>query len=95
VSFSVPVSDLRADEPRGDAARVAAIFAQPRYAGGQLYAGVRDQRGHRRSEPVTFVDTDQGRWLSHRTADGRFVVTVSGTPGALLTKLDELRSDLR
>jgi hypothetical protein len=89
------VSDLRAEEPRGDAARVATIFAQPRYAGGQLYAGIRDQRGHRRSEPVTFVDTDQGRWLSHCSPDGRFVVTVGGSDGALLAKLDELTNDLR
>lgn len=95
VSYSIPVSDLRAEVPRGDAARVAAIFAQPRHAGGQLYAGVRDHRGHRRSEPVTFVDTDQGRWLSHCSADGRFVVTVGGSDGMLLAKLDELTNDLR
>ncbi|MEU0530411.1 ESX secretion-associated protein EspG [Amycolatopsis tolypomycina] len=94
VSYSVPVADLDGEEPRGQAARVAAIFAQPRYAGGQVFAGVRDDRGQRRSEPVTFVDTDQGRWLSHRCSDGRFVVTVGGSDGALLAKLDELRRRL-
>lgn len=94
VSYSVPVTDLTADEPRGDAARVAAIFTRPRYAGGQLFAAVRDHRGHRRSEPVTFVDTDQGRWLSHLSADGRFVITVGGSDSALVAKLDELRYEL-
>jgi hypothetical protein len=94
VSYSVPVTDLTAEEPHGQAARVAAIFAQPRYAGGQVFVGVRDHRGHRRSDPVTFVDTEQGRWLSHRSADGRFVITVGGSAGALLAKLDELQQEL-
>ncbi len=93
-SLSVPVSELKSPEPRGDARRVAAIFARPRSAAGQLYAGVRSDRGRRRSEPVTFVDTDQGRWLSHCSADGRFVTTVPGTPDALLVKLAELRNAL-
>jgi hypothetical protein len=92
VSYSVPVTDLAVEEPHGPAARVAAIFAQPRSAGGQLFAGVRDHRGLRRSDPVTFVDTGQGRWLSH--SDGRFVVTVGGSDQALVAKLDELRRDL-
>jgi hypothetical protein len=86
VSSSVPVAELRAAEPRGDAARVAAIFARPRNAGGQVCVGVRGRRG----DPVTFVDTDHGRWLSHRLRDGRFVVAVSGTSAALLAKLGEL-----
>jgi hypothetical protein len=91
VSYSVPVAELRAEEPRGDAARVAAIFARPRCAGGQVYVGVRG----RRSDPVTFVDTDHGRWLSHCSPDGRFVVTVSGTSAALLAKIDELTHALQ
>jgi hypothetical protein len=94
VSYSVPVADLTTGEPHGQAARVAAVFARPRCAGGQVFAGVRDHRGHRRSEPVTFVDTDQGRWLSHLSADGRFVITVGGSDGFLLAKLDELRHEL-
>lgn len=94
VSCSVPVEDLTAGEPHGQAARVAALFALPRSAGGQVFAGARDHRGHRRSEPVTFVDTDQGRWLSHLSADGRFVTTVGGSDAVLLAKLDELRAEL-
>jgi hypothetical protein len=94
VSYSVPVADLTVEEPHGQAARVAAIFARPRCAGGQVFAGVRDHRGHRRSEPVTFVDTDQGRWLSHLSADGRFVTTTGGSDDTLLAKLDELRHEL-
>jgi hypothetical protein len=92
VSYSVPVADLTAEEPHGQAARVAGIFAQPRSAGGQLFAGVRDQRGHRRSEPVTFVDTEQGRWVSH--TDGRYVVVVGGSDAVLLAKLAELKDGL-
>ncbi len=92
VSYSAPVADLAGEEPCGQAARVTAIFAQPRYAGGQLFAGVRDHRGLRRSDPVTFVDTEQGRWLSH--TDGRFVVAVGGSGQALVAKIDELRHDL-
>lgn len=94
VSYSVAVEDLTAEEPRGQAARVAAIFAQRRYAGGQVFVGARDHRGHRRSEPVTFVDTEQGRWLSHRSADGRYVVALPGSDGALLAKLDQFRDEL-
>ncbi|WP_410606960.1 ESX secretion-associated protein EspG [Amycolatopsis sp. lyj-109] len=92
VSYSVPVADLTVEEPHGQAARVAAIFAQPRSAGGQVFVGVRDHRGLRRSEPVTFVDTEQGRWLSY--PDGRFVSTVSGTESTFLNRLDELWREL-
>ncbi|WP_103350648.1 ESX secretion-associated protein EspG [Amycolatopsis sp. CA-128772] len=94
VSYSVPVTDLTTGEPHGQAARVAAIFAQARYAGGQLSVGVRDHRGHRRGEPVTFVDTEQGRWLSHLSADGRFVTTVGGSDGVLVAKLEEQQREL-
>lgn len=93
-SYSVPLADLAGAEPRGQAGRVAAIFARPRLAGGQVFAGVRDRLGHRRSRPVTFVDTEQGRWLSYLDVDGRFVVTVGGGGRSLAAKLDQLRHEL-
>ncbi|RZS41369.1 ESAT-6 protein secretion system EspG family protein [Herbihabitans rhizosphaerae] len=72
------------------------ILARPRWGGGNLYAARKTANGHRvRAEsPVTFIDTDDGRWLTMVSGrDGqRWATAAPATPQLIADRLREQES---
>lgn len=85
--------------PSGDARRLLALFDKPRYASGHLGTAIRvgiDNRRVTSTEPVSFFDVDDGRWLSYATnnAGTWHCAATPGRNGTIATKLQELHHDL-
>ena len=85
--------------PRGDARRLLTLFDKPRIAQGQLNTAIRvgvDNHRITSNEPVSFLDVDDGRWLSYATNNsGRW--HYAATPGhhdTIASKLTELHQGL-
>lgn len=97
----LPQGELGVDDPprQGDSRRLLALYEQPRVAAGQLRAGVRGRMGGvKRSDPITFVDVEEGRWLTYFTVDGygaRTLVTAPGSRQVAADKLYELQNAMR
>jgi hypothetical protein len=103
-ALSVPESDLRramdGGPARRDVRRVMDVAALPREGGGQIYAGLRDGRGSRRTtrdNTCTFYDTEHGRYLFSFTEQpgyGRYVNVSQGRPEMLVGKAYEMLASL-
>ncbi|OZM74859.1 hypothetical protein CFN78_01195 [Amycolatopsis antarctica] len=104
-SMSVPEEDVPrtpGERPARhiECRRLLSLYEQPRYAAGQLHAGIRSGLGGgaKRTEPVTFIDVEDGRWLTYVTVgrDGhRTIVTAPGGRQVTTGKLYELQDQLR
>ncbi|HWE89240.1 MAG TPA: ESX secretion-associated protein EspG [Pseudonocardiaceae bacterium] len=76
-----------------------AVMALPRTGGGQLYVAARNQYGERKrcAHPLTYVDTQQGRWIMQTTGDkpgDRWITSAPANRQMLLARLEEMRSRL-
>lgn len=86
--------------PRGDARRLIELLNQPHRAAGKLHAAMRagvDARRVCSADPIGFVDTEQGRWLTYATSgDGaRHVTAAPGRTETIAHKLHEAQQALR
>lgn len=86
--------------PRGDARRLIELLTQPHQAAGKLHTATRigvDARRVYSTDPIGFVDTEQGRWLTYATgADGaRHVTAAPGRTEAITNKLHEAQQELQ
>jgi hypothetical protein len=82
-----------------DAKDLLTAMDQPRTGGGELYVAARMRSGERRrcENPVIYVDTQQGRWmtqLSHGQPGERWIVSAPASRQLLLSKLNEMRNNL-
>lgn len=82
-----------------DARDLLAAMDQPRTGGGELYVAARGRGGERRSSdnPVVYVDTQQGRWMTQLSGDQpgeRWIVSAPASRQLLLSKLNEMRNNL-
>ncbi len=74
------------------------VIEQPRRGGGQLYAAVRDGGRRRRAEPpLTYLDTESGRWMTFVDARGseRWIVAAPAGGKVIATRLRHLLDSLR
>ncbi|KID28620.1 EspG family [Prauserella sp. Am3] len=95
--FSVMRSETPSASER-DVAEFKRLIGLERHGGGQLYVATRHRSGHRRraERPVSYVDTDEGRWLVEETAGtGEPMLSAAPATSALLgSRLREAQSTL-
>jgi hypothetical protein len=82
-----------------DARDLLAAMDQPRTGGGELYVAARGRSGERRrcENPVVYVDTQHGRWmtqLSSGKVGERWIVSAPASRQLLLSKLNEMRNNV-
>lgn len=82
-----------------DARDLLAAMDQPRTGGGELYVAARTRSGerHRCENPVVYVDTPQGRWMTQLSGGRpgeRWIVSAPASRQLLLSKLSEMRNNL-
>jgi hypothetical protein len=82
-----------------DAQDLMTAMDQPRTGGGELYVAARVRSGERRrcENPVVYVDTQHGRWmtqLSGGRVGERWIVSAPASRQLLLSKLNEMRNNL-
>ncbi|HEX5402987.1 MAG TPA: ESX secretion-associated protein EspG [Pseudonocardiaceae bacterium] len=82
-----------------DARDLLTAMDQPRIGGGELYVAARVRSGERRrcENPMVYVDTQHGRWmtqLSGGRAGERWIVSAPASRQLLLSKLNEMRNNL-
>lgn len=82
-----------------DARELLAVMDQPRSGGGELYVAARMRSGERRrsENPVIYVDTQQGRWMTQVSTGQpgeRWIVSAPASRQLLLSKLNEMRNNL-
>jgi hypothetical protein len=82
-----------------DARELVTAMDQPRTGGGELYVAARVRTGERRrcENPVVYVDTQQGRWmtqLSSGRVGERWIVSAPASRQLLLSKLNEMRNNV-
>lgn len=82
-----------------DARDLITAMDQPRTGGGELYVAARGRSGERRrcENPVVYVDTQQGRWMTQLSAGRpgeRWIVSAPASRQLLLSKLNEMRNNV-
>jgi hypothetical protein len=81
-----------------DAKELFATAELPRIGGGQLYVAARDRYGERRRcpQPLLYIDTRQGRWMTQRSgAPGeQWIVSAPASRQLLISRLHEMRNAL-
>lgn len=80
-----------------DAKDLLTVMDLPRTGGGELYVAGRGRSGerHRCPNPVVYVDTQQGRWmtqLSNGRVGERWIVSAPASRQLLIGKLNEMRN---
>jgi hypothetical protein len=82
-----------------DARDLLTAMDQPRTGGGELYVAARSRSGERRrcENPLVYVDTQQGRWMTQLTSGRpgeRWIVSAPASRQLLLSKLNEMRNNI-
>jgi hypothetical protein len=82
-----------------DARDLMTAMDQPRTGGGELYVAARTRSGERRrcENPMIYVDTQQGRWMTQLSSGAvgeRWIVSAPASRQLLLAKLNEMRNNL-
>ncbi|HEX5119226.1 MAG TPA: ESX secretion-associated protein EspG [Pseudonocardiaceae bacterium] len=82
-----------------DARDLMTAFDAPRTGGGELYVAARVRSGERRrcENPVIYVDTLHGRWMTQLSSGRpgeRWIVSAPASRQLLLSKLSEMRNNL-
>lgn len=82
-----------------DAKDLLTAMDQPRSGGGELYVAARGRGGDRRrcDNPVVYVDTQHGRWMTQLSSGRpgeRWIVSAPASRQLLLSKLNEMRNNL-
>jgi hypothetical protein len=82
-----------------DARDLVTALDQPRSGGGELYVAARVRSGERRrcENPVVYVDTQQGRWMTQLSSGRpgeRWIVSAPASRQLLLSKLNEMRNNI-
>jgi hypothetical protein len=82
-----------------DARDLLTAMDQPRSGGGELYVAARVRSGERRrcENPVVYVDTQQGRWMTQLSSGRqgeRWIVSAPASRQLLLSKLNEMRNNV-
>lgn len=82
-----------------DAHDLITAMDQPRTGGGELYVAARVRTGERRrcENPMVYVDTQQGRWMTQLTSGRpgeRWIVSAPASRQLLLSKLNEMRNNI-
>lgn len=82
-----------------DARDLVTAMELARTGGGELYVAARGRGGERRrcANPIVYVDTVQGRWmtqLSEGPPGQRWITSAPASRQLLLSRLNELRSDV-
>lgn len=88
-SLTLPVDEVAAGGNRPDQKALASLFEQPRLRAGQLAANSRNRLGGRkRSIPLSWFDTDSGRYLTYtkKGRDGRDWATIAPADPPTLRK---------
>lgn len=90
----------RSDWQGTELAAVLRLVRQPRRGGGRIYAAARDRLGrrHRSQYPVTYIDTESGRWAlwQQPSQNGQLWVTIApGTRQLLRAQLESLLATVR
>ncbi|WP_236795138.1 ESX secretion-associated protein EspG [Amycolatopsis sp. GM8] len=76
-----------------DAERLEEIFAEPRFGGGYFTGTGRGRHGDRRSAPpVTWLDTEAGRYLVHTTTDESGTMTARYVPAGFADVTKAIRT---
>lgn len=82
-----------------DARELLTAMDEPRTGGGELYVAARARSGerHRCENPVVYVDTQHGRWMTQLSSGRpgeRWIVSAPASRQLLLSKLNEMRNNL-
>jgi len=82
-----------------DARDLVTAMDQPRSGGGELYVAARVRSGERRrcENPLVYVDTQQGRWMTQLSSGRpgeRWIVSAPASRQLLLSKLSEMRNNV-
>lgn len=82
-----------------DAKDLLTAMDQPRTGGGELYVAARGRGGdrHRCENPVVYVDTAHGRWMTQLSSGRpgeRWIVSAPASRQLLLSKLNEMRNNV-
>lgn len=82
-----------------DARDLVAVMDEPRSGGGELYVAARVRNGDRRrcENPVIYVDTQRGRWMTQLSSGRpgeRWIVSAPASRQLLLSKMNEMRNNL-
>jgi hypothetical protein len=82
-----------------DARDLVTAMDEPRTGGGELYVAARGRSGERRrcENPVVYVDTQHGRWMTQLSSGRpgqRWIVSAPAGRQLLLSKLNEMRDNL-
>ncbi len=82
-----------------DARDLMTAMDQPRTGGGELYVAARTRNGDRRrcENPMIYVDTQHGRWMTQLSSGAvgeRWIVSAPAGRQLLLAKLNEMRNNL-
>ena len=82
-----------------DARDLVAAMDEPRSGGGELYVAARMRSGERRrcENPVIYVDTQRGRWMTQLSTGRpgeRWIVSAPASRQLLLSKMNEMRNNL-
>ncbi|WP_020671229.1 ESX secretion-associated protein EspG [Amycolatopsis nigrescens] len=80
--------------PTPESRRLEAVLNLPRYGGGQVHAAVRQGGSRRSARPaLTYLDTEQGRWLigfDREQSRDRWVTFTPATQQAFVRKITDL-----
>lgn len=82
-----------------DARDLVTAMDQPRSGGGELYVAARVRSGERRrcENPLVYVDTQQGRWMTQLSSGRpgeRWIVSAPASRQLLMSKLNEMRNNV-
>ena len=82
-----------------DARELITAMDEPRSGGGELYVAARARSGERRrcENPVIYVDTQRGRWMTQLSSGKpgeRWIVSAPASRQLLLSKLNEMRNNV-
>lgn len=82
-----------------DARDLLTALDQPRTGGGELYVAARTRGGERRrcENPLIYVDTQHGRWMTQLSGGAvgeRWIVSAPAGRQLLLAKLNEMRNNV-
>ncbi|GDY29192.1 ESX secretion-associated protein EspG [Gandjariella thermophila] len=85
----------QSDRLETELSAVMRLVRQPRRGGGRIYAAARDRLGRRRKSqyPVTYIDTESGRWAMWQqpSQNGQLWVTIApATPQLFRSQLESL-----
>ncbi|SFJ82517.1 EspG family protein [Amycolatopsis sacchari] len=82
-----------APPPTADEERLQEIFAGPRLGGGYFTAAGRGRHGERRTvEPVTWLDTEEGRYLVQTSTDATGTITARYVPAGFTDVAQTVRT---